>query len=328
MVVVLVHWNQPERCAATIAAFADQADAVRFVVVDNGSTRAARERLQTVLAATSAPVELISLGANCGFGAAANVGLRRFLASDGRSTGDWVAVAPHDALPQPGALARMVALGDVDPAVGLVSADVGDGHVPVVDPYFGGMTRPATMDDGLEACDYVHGTLFVARRACLADVGLFDERFFAYCEEADLGLRARARGWRVGLAHGARVVNPGMRSGSPVTDYLMLRNTLRLVREHFGRYHAAVRLVVALLQLVGGVLRPNSRPWMFSARGRVRAIADHLRGRTGAPPARLFGAIDDEIWSGSDAARPGVASIDPETGRASSVPAIGGGARI
>jgi GT2 family glycosyltransferase len=30
----------------------------------------------------------------------------------------------------------------------------------------------------------------------LDDVGLFDEAFFAYCEDADLGFRARLRGWR------------------------------------------------------------------------------------------------------------------------------------
>ena len=48
------------------------------------------------------------------------------------------------------------------------------------------------MTEGWEPVDYPHGTLLLARRACLEDVGLFDERYFSYCEEADLGLRARA----------------------------------------------------------------------------------------------------------------------------------------
>ncbi|MFN0029684.1 MAG: glycosyltransferase [Acidimicrobiales bacterium] len=38
------------------------------------------------------------------------------------------------------------------------------------------------------------GVLF--RPAYLADVGLFDERFFAYYEDTDLAWRGRARGWR------------------------------------------------------------------------------------------------------------------------------------
>ena len=44
--------------------------------------------------------------------------------------------------------------------------------------------------------------MLFARRGALEDVGLFDERYFAYCEEADLGLRAVAAGWEVGLVRG------------------------------------------------------------------------------------------------------------------------------
>ena len=47
--------------------------------------------------------------------------------------------------------------------------------------------------------------LLLARRACLAEVGLFDERYFAYCEEADLALRALIV---VGLALSALLLLP------------------------------------------------------------------------------------------------------------------------
>ncbi|MEZ5141959.1 MAG: hypothetical protein R2726_05485 [Acidimicrobiales bacterium] len=197
-------------------------------------------------------------------------------------------VVPHDALPVDGTVGRLVALAEVQPRAGLACADVGDGETPVYDPYFGGMTMPATRGAGWEPCDYPHGTLLLARRACLEEVGLFDERFFAYCEEADLGLRAKRRGWQVGLGRGIRVVNPTMRSGSPAVDYLMHRNTLLLVREHSGRYHAAIRLCIAAWQLGRGLVQPSSRAWLFSARGRLWGILDHLRGRVGPPPAHLF----------------------------------------
>jgi GT2 family glycosyltransferase len=326
LTVVLVHWNQPERCAATLEAFASQGLPLRVTIVDNGSEREARRRLVATVAASPLDVELVSLGANRGFGPAADVGLRRFLGRSEAEAGSWVAVAPHDALPQAGALATMVRLGEADPSVGIVSADVGDGHVPVVDPYFGGMTRPARQTEGLEPADYAHGTLLLARRACLDEIGVFDEAFFAYCEEADLGLRAAAAGWSVGLAHGARVVNPGMRSGSPVADYLMNRNTLLLVRRWSGRYHATIRLLLGIGQLVRGVVQPSRRPWMFSARGRAWGMVDFVRGRTGPPPARLTRNERPPDDDGADA--PGTARIDPETGVASAVPAIGGGARL
>ena len=44
------------------------------------------------------------------------------------------------------------------------------------------------------------------RRAMLADVGGYDEDLFAYCEDTDLGLRARLAGWR------CRAVRSGLRA--------------------------------------------------------------------------------------------------------------------
>lgn len=294
--VVIVHWNQAAPCAETAEHFRAQGLPVRLIVVDNGSRPDQLAQLRAGVG-RAPDVEVVELGANTGFGPAANVGLTRWLAG---GVGEWAAVAPHDARPAPGALAELVAAAEARPRAGLACADVGDGHVPVVDRYFGGMTVPApTAEPGWLTVDYPHGTLLLARRGCLDEVGLFDERYFAYCEEADLGLRARAQGWEVGLVQGVRVTNPTMRSGSPAVDYLMHRNTLLLVREHSGAYPALVRLAIAGGQLVRGVLQPSSRAFIFSARGRSRGIADHVRGRTGPPPSHLFAE------AGEPAASPG-----------------------
>lgn len=286
MIVVLVHWNQPERCERTIERFQHQGGPVEVLVVDNGSRPAELDRLRAVVRDSPYAVELLELGDNTGFGPAANAGFRRFL--DRPDAGDWVALAPHDALPADGTLAGLVSAAEARPRAGLACADVGDGHVPVVDPYFGGLTMPADDEPGWQAVDYPHGTLLIARRGCLDDVGLFDERYFAYCEEADLGLRAKKAGWEVGLVRGVMVTNPTMRSGSPAVDYLMHRNTLLLVREHSGTYHASIRFGIAGWQLVRGMVQPSSRPLLFSARGRAWGMVDFVRGRYGPPPQEMF----------------------------------------
>ena len=143
------------------------------------------------------------------------------------------------------------------------------------------------MTEGWEPVDYPHGTLLLAARDCLDDVGLFVERYFSYCEEADLGLRARARRWEFGLVRGARVTNTDLSSSVAVVDYLQLRNTLLLTREHFGRYATFIRLTTAGMQLVSQTLRPDRRPLVFHARARRRALRDHLRGCYGPPPTDL-----------------------------------------
>ena len=198
-------------------------------------------------------------------------------------------MCPHDANPLPGCLERLVGVCEAQPRAGLASADVGDGLTPIVDRYFGAIPAPATVVDGWEPAGYPHGTLMIARRECLRDIGLFDERYFAYCEEAELAIRAKAAGWQVGVVRGAEVRNTDVGSQAAVVDYLQLRNTLLMVREHSGLYHATIRLLIALWDLVAGTVSPERRGPYWAPRARVLAIAHHLRRRYGPPPEALFG---------------------------------------
>ena len=275
--VVILHWNRPERCVGTVARFLAQGapDGVRVVVVDNGS---APEALACVRTSLPASVELVELPRNRGFGPGANAGFRHVLAHPHAGDGAWVGLAPDDAEPAPDCLARMLAAVRERPRAGLACADFGDGATPIVDPYFGGILAPATVDEGWEPAGHPHGTLMLVRRAVLEEVGLFDERYFAYCEEADLALRAKAAGWETGLIRGAIVVNPDLGTRNAVIDYLQLRNTLLLVREHSGplpRHHPVPprrrparrgpRVAVAARSLLGPARacpRPaRPRPW-------------------------------------------------------------------
>ena len=276
--VILIHWNQPAACLETIENFRHQGVDVVFTVVDNDSEPA---KLAELRAGLPADVTLLEQDANLGFGPGSNAGLSHWLEHD---HSEWAAVAPHDARPGDKALARIVD-GLVDqPDVGLVSADVGDHRTPIVHPYLGSIDAPQQRLEGFEEADYAHGTLHLFRRPCLRQIGLFDERYFAYCEEADLGLRAKAAGWRVGIMRGAEVRNPHVGTPHPTIDYLKERNTLLLLSVHYGPAQVAYRTGVLLWQLVTGVVDPSLRGDYFSARARVQALFDAARGRFGPPP--------------------------------------------
>jgi GT2 family glycosyltransferase len=275
--VVIIHRDRPDTVGRTIEAFRDQSVATSIIVVDNGSAPETEAALPSLVG----DAELITTGANLGFGPGGNVGLRRWLQQHDT---EWVAIAPHDALPDPDTLEFMLRELEGRDDVGLASADVGDNALPVIDPYLGTIDAPPTVDAGFEYSGYPHGTLMLARRACAEQVGIFDERYFAYCEESELALRADAAGWRCGLIRGAMVRNPGMSASIERVAYLQLRNTLLMLREHFGRRHALFRIGVALVQLPMGMVHAPARGLHWSPRGRLLAIRDHLRKRYGAPP--------------------------------------------
>lgn len=291
LTVVIVHWNQSSACAQTIARFCASPHVVRLIVVDNGSSADELAALRTSAALGHPGVELLEVGTNSGFGPGVNRGWEAWLEHDGGT--EWVAVAPHDAQPQDGALEALLDAtentSDSGQPYGLLSADVGDGASPFVDHVFGPITRPAVSTTGVETVDYPHGTLMLASRTCLERIGLFDERFFSYCEEADLGLRAQAAGFAVGLVRGARVVNPHVNTPSAMVDYLQERNTVLLVAKHFGFGKAAMRFGLMVWQLARGALQPSSRAPYWNAKARLRAIVDVLRRSWGAPPEGLAG---------------------------------------
>ena len=280
--VVVIHRDRPDSIGGTLDAYRRQTVPTRLLVVDNGSDPATRAALPGMIG----DAELLDAGANLGFGPGGNLGLRRWLHEQ---AGPWAAVTPHDALPDPDTLEKILDAVADRPRVGLVSADVGDGARPVVQPYLGTIDAAPEVDEGFDRSDYPHGTLMLVRRACVEEIGLFDERYFAYNEEADLGLRAAAAGWECGVVRGAMVRNPGMSASIERVAYLQTRNTLLMIKEHFGRANVAFRIVVALLQIPVGMVRPSARGLHWSPRGRLLAIRDHLRGRYGPPPPDVGG---------------------------------------
>lgn len=306
---VIVHRSRPKSCVCTGRALLAQAAEVgvtlRLVVADNGSSP---EEVAELRAGLPSAV-ILELGTNTGFGPGANAGLRHFLAGDPADLGEWVVICPHDASPEDRCLERLLVGVSTREGAGLASAEYGmrsddtstidrsRGGVanptrprvhqkvkPMVHRYCGSYLVASSCEPGWEDADYPHGTLMVAARACLEDIGLFDERYFAYCEEADLGERARRAGWQVGVIWGAVVANPTMSSEVGVPEYLMVRNTLWLVHRYFGAHRAAVLLALtAWITLVGAVFPSRQTPY-WHLRGRLLAMRDFVLGRSGPPP--------------------------------------------
>jgi GT2 family glycosyltransferase len=135
----------------------------------------------------------------------------------------------------------------------------------------------------------LNGSAILLRSEALQEIGSFDERFFIFYEDTDLGVRFWQAGWRSVLATAAGMVHLGHETVStPALTSVMARQMLRsqwlYVRKHHGRPQAG-----ALTRVVRGALLLRSV--RAAMRGTLRAdptereLARHLIALAGYQPS-------------------------------------------
>jgi GT2 family glycosyltransferase len=185
-------------------------------------------------------VRVIENARNNGFGGAVNQGIAA-------SRGRYVAVLNDDAAAAPEWLAALVLAADSDPRVGLCASRVMLAGRGVVDSagmclYADGSSKQRghlrAAGEFTAAGEVLcpSGSAALYRRAMLEEVGAFDDAFFLYCEDTDLGLRGRRAGWTCLYVPQARVEHRYSHSAgraSPLKAYYVERNRLALAWKNF-----------------------------------------------------------------------------------------------
>jgi GT2 family glycosyltransferase len=80
-----------------------------------------------------------------------------------------------------------------------------------------------------EETDGITGAAFMARAEVFGKIGVFDDRYFLYYEDADLSIRAKKAGFKIVYIPEAVVFHKNARStglGSPLQDYYITRNRM------------------------------------------------------------------------------------------------------
>jgi GT2 family glycosyltransferase len=130
--------------------------------------------------------------------------------------------------------------------------------------------------DTVRTVDVVTGCLCLVERAAWEQLGGFDERFFVYGEDVDLGLRAREAGYRPLLYPGATVVHDVGAASATRADKLVLlhRGKVSVLRKHWRPTAAAAG--VAMLR-AGVALRALLRrdSWPELHRRRAEWVGGH-----------------------------------------------------
>jgi len=194
---VVVNWNRRELLRACLASLERQTG-VEFetIVVDNGSTDGSAEMAEREFGR-----RVIRNPENRGFCAANNQGIAA-------ARGEFIALLNNDAEAEPGWLAALERAcsgrADVGMAASkvLVWEDPGRidkvGHLIFPDGQNRGRgsgTEDRGQYDREEEVLWPDGCAAMYRKEMLERIGGFDEDFFAYGDDAELGLRARIAGW-------------------------------------------------------------------------------------------------------------------------------------
>jgi N-acetylglucosaminyl-diphospho-decaprenol L-rhamnosyltransferase len=225
--VVVVNFNSGTCLARCIAALAGQTYRdFGVIVVDNGST----DDSLCALDHLPAGWEAIRLGRNTGFAAANNLAFAR-------SEAPWVATLNPDAFPDPDWLAQLMLGVERYPgaaAFGSLQIDanrpdrldgIGDAcHVSGM-YWRGGFGQPIASQQGEGEVVSVCAAAALYRRERILALGGFDEDFFCYGEDVDLGIRLRLLGHRSVQLANAVVRHVGGGSGGGRSDFAIYHGT-------------------------------------------------------------------------------------------------------
>ena len=206
-----------------------------MIVVDNSGKGLVRPN-----AAPGREIRVIEPRANVGFGAAVNLAFRH-------SRAPYLATLNDDAIAHPDWLGALVSAIGAHPDAGMCASQVrmfgknclDSAGMLICGDATGKQRGHMAPPDAFSQPDEVlfpSGSAALYRRTMLEETGLFDEDFFLYCEDTDLGLRARWAGWKCLYVPGAVVEHHYSHSAgraSPLKAYYVERNRLRVVVKNF-----------------------------------------------------------------------------------------------
>lgn len=208
--------------------------ASEWIIVDNGSSDDTRQMLATAFPQAQVLVNEI----NEGFARPMNRAMRA-------AVGRYVLLLNPDTVVLPDALDRLVTFLEAHSGVGICGPKIlnrdgslqmpcrrGEPRPLAVFSYFLGLSRlfPKSKffggyllnyldEDAIHEVAGVSGACMLIRREVIDQIGYFDERYFAYQEDADYCFQAIRAGWKVVYMPEAQIIHYGGLGGSRVQPY-------------------------------------------------------------------------------------------------------------
>lgn len=223
-------------CLRSLASEVRALGSIAVVVADNASGDGSAQRIRKAIDdhGWSSWASLVALERNGGFSFGNNAVIRSALAAARPARPEHVLLLNSDTVACPNALAALLEFMEAHPDVGIAGSRVEQSDGKRQDSRFRFHSVWTELDAGLRlgfvtrllrdhivapplvdhshSTDWVMGASMIVRRQVFEDIGLLDEGYFLYFEEADFCLNARRAGWSCWYVPASRVVHLGGRS--------------------------------------------------------------------------------------------------------------------
>ncbi len=238
--VVILNWNGAGVIKECIDSVLDQSlRDFEIIVVDNGSDDGSPEMIAEIYPES---VLLIRNEKNEGFSKGCNIGISK-------ARGKYIALLNNDAVAGTEWLACLSGCLSASPGTGMAASKILNydntdkidniGHLLYPDGINRGRGR-GEKDNGQYdregECLFPSGCAGMYKKEMLEEIGLFDEEFFAYGDDTDIGLRGRLCGWEAVFCPGAAVYHRySFTSGAYSAEkfFLVERNRMLILLKYF-----------------------------------------------------------------------------------------------
>jgi len=221
------------------------------ILVDNKSMDRGTEVVQIEFPS----VVIICNKENLGYASANNQGIRR-------ARGEYILLLNPDTVVEPYSIRKMIGYADTHQNIGVLGCRVTnpgarlqwdscgyfitpwtlflkESGIEKIFPrshFFGKRLRRSWPRNSTQEIDWVSGVCMLLRKETVNDIGLLDERFFAYLEDVDMCRRAAQHAWAVCFLHDATIFH-NLSTSWKRQSLKQLRISLTSEREYLKKHY-------------------------------------------------------------------------------------------
>ncbi|MEK7194803.1 MAG: glycosyltransferase family 2 protein [Patescibacteria group bacterium] len=243
LALITVNYNNAERTIALLESLKNQLEHdVRVYVVDNASEAEDKNTLESwIKSAQTSDISFIASAENNGFSAGNNLAIKQALAE----SVEWIACINNDTVVKEDFVTELLEkLSKIPPSIAGIPLKEG-GRVAyaglikwfsITLPHIYSLAEARRLSGNI----YAVGGGVAFHRSVVEKIGLWDERYFLYFEDADFSMRAKKAGFQVIPLEGPIIEHAGSASTKKLGNPMLLRYHARnnLLFAHVNGFNA------------------------------------------------------------------------------------------